>query len=85
MCLGLCTESDVNICLVKAWNTIDRLLIIWESDLFDKIQVFFHAVVVSILLYGSTSWTPTKHIDKKLDQNYPRMLLLPLTNPVLAN
>ena len=27
------TESDINICLAKVWTTIDRLSIIWKSDL----------------------------------------------------
>ena len=35
---------------------------------------FFQAVVVSILLYGCTTWTLTKHMEKKLDGNYTRML-----------
>ena len=35
---------------------------------------FFQAAVVSILLYGSTTWTLTKRIEKKLDGNYTRML-----------
>ena len=34
----LSTESDVNIDLVKAWNAINRLSIIWNSDLSDKIK-----------------------------------------------
>ena len=33
------------------------------------------AVVVSILLYGCTTWTPTKQLKKKLDDNYTRILL----------
>ena len=32
------------------------------------------AVVVSILLYGCTTWTLTKRLEKKLDGNYTRML-----------
>ena len=32
------------------------------------------AVVVSILLYGGTTWTLTKRLKKKLDGNYTRML-----------
>ena len=36
---------------------------------------FFQAAVVSILLYGCTTWTLTKRIEKKLDGNYTRMLL----------
>ena len=35
---------------------------------------FFQAVVVSILLYGYTTWTLTKRLKKKLDGNYTRML-----------
>ena len=43
---------------------------------------FFQVVIVSILLYGGTSWTLTKRIDKKLHGKYSRMLALSLTNPV---
>ena len=54
-CHSLSTESDVNICLAKAWNVIDRLLIIWKSHLFNKIKWdFFQAVTVSIQLCGCT-------------------------------
>ena len=35
---------------------------------------FFQAAVVSILLYGCTTWTLTKRMEKKLDGNYSRML-----------
>ena len=35
---------------------------------------FFQAAVVSILLYGCTTWTLTKRLEKKLDGNYTRML-----------
>ena len=35
---------------------------------------FFQAPVVSILPYGSTTWTLTKRLEKKLDGNYTRML-----------
>ena len=35
---------------------------------------FFQEVVVSILLYGCTTWTLTKRLEKKLDGNYTRML-----------
>ena len=36
---------------------------------------FFRAAVVSILLYGCTTWTLAKRLEKKLDGNYTRMLL----------
>ena len=61
--------------LEKAWTTIDRLSVIWKSDLTDRIKhSFFQAAVVSILPYGCTTWTLTKRIEKKLDGNCTRML-----------
>ena len=69
------TEKDIDTRLTKAWIAIDRLSIIWKSDLTDKMKrSFFQAVVVSILLYGCTTWTLTKRLEKKLDGNYTRML-----------
>ena len=35
---------------------------------------FFQAAVVSILLYGCTTWTLTKRLEKKLDGKYKIML-----------
>ena len=35
---------------------------------------FFQAAAVSILLYGCTTWTLSKWMEKKLDGNYIRML-----------
>ena len=35
---------------------------------------FFQTAVTSILLYGCTTWTLTKRLEKKLDGNYTRML-----------
>ena len=69
------TEKDIDIWLTKAWTAIDRLSIIWKSDLTDKMKrSFFQAVVVSILLYGCTTWTLTKRLEKKLDGNYTKVL-----------
>ena len=69
------TEKDIDTRLTKAWPAIDRLLIIWKSDLTDKMKhSFFQAAVVSILLYGCNTWTLTKRLKKKLDGNYTRML-----------
>ena len=69
------TEKDINKRLEKTWAAIDRLSVIWKSDLTDKIKrSFFKAAVVSILLYGCTTWTLTKCMEKKLDSNYTRML-----------
>ena len=69
------SEKDIDTRLTKAWTAIDRLSIIWKSDLIDKMKhSFFQAAVVSILLYGCTTWTLTKKLEKKLDGNYTRML-----------
>ena len=47
----------------------------WKSNLTDKMKrSFFQAVVVSIQLYGCTTWTLTKRLEKKLDGNYTRIL-----------
>ena len=60
---------------MKAWTAIDRLSVIWKSDLTDKMKrSFFQAAVLSILIYGCTTWTLTKQLNKKLDGNYTRML-----------
>ena len=68
------TETDINMQLAKAWTAIDRLSVIWKSDPTDKIRCsFFPAAVMSILLYGCTTWTLTKQMEKKLDGNYTRM------------
>ena len=69
------TENDIDTRLTKAWTAIDRLSIIWKSDLIDEMKrSFFQTAVVSILLYGCTTWTLTKRLEKKLDGNYTRML-----------
>ena len=69
------TETDINMRLAKVWTAIDRLSVIWKSDLTDKIKFsFFQAAVMSILLYGCTTWTQTKCMEKKFDGNYTRIL-----------
>ena len=69
------TETDINIRLAKAWTAIDRLSVIWKSDLTDEIKrTFYQAAVVSILVYWCTSWTLTKRMEKRLDDNYTIML-----------
>ena len=61
------TVKDIDTRLTKAWTAIDRLSIIWKSDLTDKMKRSFF---VSILLYGCTTWTLIKRLKKKLDGNY---------------
>ena len=41
------TETDIDMWLAKAWTAIDRLSVIWKSDLTDKMKCsFFQAAFV---------------------------------------
>ena len=69
------TKKDIDTWLTKAWAAIDKLSVIRKSDLTDQMKrSFFQAMAVSILLYGCTTWTLTKLLEKKLDGNYTRTL-----------
>ena len=69
------TETNISMQLAKAWTAIERLSVIWKSDQTDKMKrSFFQTAVMSILLYGCTTWTLTKRTEKKVDGNYTRML-----------
>ena len=68
-------EADIDTWLTKAWKAIDKPSVIWKSDLTDKMKSsFFQAAVVSILLYGCTTKTLIKRMEKKRDSNHTRML-----------
>ena len=67
----LSIENDFNVRLAKAWTAIDRLSIIWKSNLSDKIKAQFFPSSDRV---SSTIWSLTKRIEKKLDGNYTRML-----------
>ena len=68
-------ETDINTCLAKACTAINRLSVIWKLDLTDKMKrCYFQAVIMSILLYGCTTWTVIKRMEKKLNGMYTRML-----------
>ena len=50
------TEKDIGTRLLKAWTAIDKLSMIWMSDVADKMKrSFFQAADASILLYGYTT------------------------------
>ena len=69
------TEKDIDTRLKKAWTAIEKLSVIWKSDMTYKMKrSFFQEAVVSILLYGCTTWTLTKRLEKKLDGDNTRML-----------
>ena len=63
-------DNDINTRQAKVWTANGRLSVTWKSDLSDEIKRnFFQAAVVSILLYGCTTWTRIKPREKKLDGN----------------
>ena len=69
------TETGINKRLTNSRIGIDSLSVILKSELTDKKKCsFFQAAVVSILLYGLTTCTLTKRMEKKLDGNYTRIL-----------
>ena len=64
------TEKDIDTQLTKAWTAIDRLSIIWKSDLTDKMKYsFFQAAVVSILLYETR-----RQLHKNVKSNTEQVL-----------
>ena len=74
------TENDIETRLMKAWTAINRLSIIWKSDLTDKMKPsFFQAVVTSILLYGCTTWTLTKMEQILLVYGIPKETVVAIT------
>ena len=69
------TEKDIDTRLTKAWTAINKLSIMSKSYLTDRMKrSFFQTAVVSIRLYGCTTWTLTKRLEKRLHGNYTRML-----------
>ena len=54
ICLGSnisSIEGNFNICIGKAWTSVNRLLTIWKSDLSDEIKwEFLQAIAISVLL-----------------------------------
>ena len=55
------TEKDIDMRLTKVWTAINRLSVIRKFDPTDEMKhSFFQTAVMSILLYGCTTWTLTK-------------------------
>ena len=69
------SEHDIHVRKALAWSACNKLCKIWKSELSRYIKVrLFRAIVESILLYGSETWTLTKELTKRLDGTYTRML-----------
>ena len=80
--LGSCiasTEKETDTMLSKAWAALSKLDVIWKSSLPDYLKRnYFQATVESVLVYGATSWTITKSLEKTIDGAYTRMLRVAL-------
>ena len=76
--LGAHIESsikDINNRISTTWSSMNKMYIIWKSNLTKEIKLrFFRAAVESILIYGSECWTLTKKMTAKLDGVYTRLL-----------
>ena len=66
----------VGLVVLLPWLFGDRRTHPWKRNMPRNGLHYFSisSAVVSILLYGCTTWTLTKRLEKKLDGNYIRML-----------
>ena len=73
-CLLYTVYMGFNNILIKI-KYIIRYSVWSDFHMIDKMKrSFFQAAVVSILLYGCTTWTLSKRLEEKIDCNYGRML-----------
>ena len=72
-------EKDIKVRKGQAWAACHKLRKIWTSKLphSKKISLFV-ALVESVLLYGSNTWTLTKSLEKSINGCYTRMLRMAL-------
>ena len=83
--LRLIYRNDINKWLAEVWTATDRLSVIWKLDLSDKIKRnFFQATVVSMLLYGCTTWALEKNLAGENATNYIEQILEATSHKVAA-
>ena len=64
------TEKDIDTRLTKAWTALNRLSIIWKSEITDKMKrSFFHVAVVSILYCMDANKTAGEEARRQLHKN----------------
>ena len=69
------TGKDITIRKAQAWQALNKMNCMWNSDMRKEIKVrFFVAVIESIFLYGCESWTVTPKIECMLNGTYTKML-----------
>ena len=77
------TESNIDSHIHKAWIAIDRLLTIWKFELSYKIRRIlpsWNRVSTTVWLYGFTTWTLRKHLEKEIRMNHSGMLYAVFNN-----
>ena len=69
------TENDVKVRKALAWKSCNKLNKVWQSSLSKSVKLrTFLALVESVFLYGSETWTLTKSLEKSIDGTYTRLL-----------
>ena len=69
------TKNDVKVRKSQAWKSCNKLNKVWQSSLSKSLKLpTFLALVESVFLYGSETWTLTKRLEKSIDGNYTRLL-----------
>ena len=65
------TEEDLAERKKKAWAACHCLKSVWKLDFWRDLKIrLFTTMVESVLLYGSETWTLTKHLTKMVTQDY---------------
>ena len=68
------TTNDVKIRKALAWKPCNKLHKIRKSSLRKSLKLIsFPAIVESVSLYGSETWTLTKRLEKSIDGTYTRL------------
>ena len=74
-CWLLSLFKDFKVRRSLAWQAAKDMGRLWHMELSRKTRLrIFHIVIVSILLYGSETWTLTKQITLRLDGCYTKLL-----------
>ena len=69
------SKKDIGVRIGLAWSAMNKMSIIWNSNLPNNLKIhFFRAAVESILIYGSEWWILTKALGSKLNVAYTKML-----------
>ena len=63
------TEKDIETRLTKAWTAINRLSIIWKSDLTDKMKRSFFQAAVTSMHYMDANKTAGEETGWQLHKN----------------